>query len=277
MRVLIDTRGQTCNNYWCYVYPISDCLENGGRYYLPYYDITIGDYPNMLGNPYLKFPFYSERLNRKYGIRKYMDFLVHFFTNRFYQHATLFRKFPGTFIDGWATRLKPVPESALPEIRRIFTPSPVITTEMDALFSEVRRDGGKVIGIHIRRGDYKDWRGGKYYYSVEQYAGFCRTIADLFAGQDVTFFLASNEDIDISLFEGLKVFRHPAPSATYDLYGLSQCDRIAGPPSSFSRFAAFIGGRPIAFITDPGFKTPVFRTLKGYGVYSDGTPVEFEF
>ena len=48
------------------------------------------------------------------------------------------------------------------------------------------------LGVHVRRGDYKTWQGGKYYYSDEQYADVILRFASLHKDKDLTVFVCGN-------------------------------------------------------------------------------------
>ena len=93
----------------------------------------------------------------------------------------------------------------------------------------------------MRRGDYKNFQGGKWYYSDENYA---RWMKALVRNKEVQFVLFSNETINLSYFEeqGLNVIGMQG-SAIEDLCCLSMCDYIMGPPSTYSWWAAMYGNK----------------------------------
>ena len=97
------------------------------------------------------------------------------------------------------------------------------------------------VGIHMRRGDYKNFQGGKWYYSDENYARWMKVLVQ---NKDVQFVLFSNEVMNISYFEeqGLNVIGMQG-SAIEDLCCLSMCDYIMGPPSTYSWWAAMYGNK----------------------------------
>jgi len=106
-----------------------------------------------------------------------------------------------------------------------------------------------VIGIHIRRGDYVSWQSGVHFHSLEFYAEAIQRISEIFQGACL-FFLASSEPVPVRLFEGgnISIGGH---SVNEDFVGLSQCDYIVGPPSTFSDHAARIGGRSRVILSNP--------------------------
>ena len=121
----------------------------------------------------------------------------------------------------------------------------------------------KVIGIHIRRGDYKEWQDGKYYYSDLQYEKILNSTVDLFKQNqtEIQFIICSDEPINIH--GPLKKFAPLVSNGTEidDLCLLSLCDYIIGPPSTFSSWASFMGNVPLFHIdsesTNVNFKITI--------------------
>lgn len=101
----------------------------------------------------------------------------------------------------------------------------------------------KTVGVHIRLGDYRQWLGGKYAFSFEQYRKWCDQVCD-FSGRDTRFILASNEPVPLEVFTGLDVVLAPG-HPMLDLYALAGCDLIMGAPSTFSSWAAFQRNTPM--------------------------------
>ena len=103
-------------------------------------------------------------------------------------------------------------------------------------------------------------------------------VKKLYEGMRVGFFISSNEDFSLDIFEGCSCWRFgKEPSgAVLDLYTLSLCDRIIGPFSSYSRWASFIGEVPLCFaeskkqqFTEEGFSKIVdfFHFENGKEIY----------
>lgn len=277
MKLLFDNDGQTCNKFWSYIYPLCDSIENGTKYYVLFYDVTINNFPYLLHNKYISFPFYSNTLNSILGIDKYMKIIRRMFSNRIFNYHLLCDKFPSIFVDGWATRKEHITENLKEEIRRVFRPADSIVEAVNSFFYHARESSDIIVGVHIRRGDYNKWREGKYFYSFEQYLSLCLLLKKKFMGAKVTFFLSANEKIPESVFSIINSFSINQGGPAYDLYGLSICDYIIGPPSSFSRFAAFLGDVNISFITNFDELFFNFRKIDNYAFYQNGDQVEFDF
>ena len=72
----------------------------------------------------------------------------------------------------------------------------------------------------------------------------------LYKDKRVVFFIASNENVPKETFNEFEIIDGNMMCAAFDLYALSKCDRIIGPPSTFSRWASLMGNVPLYFIFD---------------------------
>jgi hypothetical protein len=106
------------------------------------------------------------------------------------------------------------------------------------------KDCDVIIGVAIRHGDYKTWQNGKYYLPAKTYQNWMEKAESLFAPKKVGFFIASDEEQDLSIFEKHNYFFrsvHPLEN----LYSLAKCDFLLSVPSSFAGWAHFIGETPL--------------------------------
>jgi hypothetical protein len=98
-----------------------------------------------------------------------------------------------------------------------------------------------VVGVHIRRGDYKKFCGGKYYFDDTVY----QRQMDLFAKEihstekrECVFILFSSEPTSFRSRDGMYV----STNEWYiDHVLMGKCDYLIGPPSSFTQWASYIG------------------------------------
>lgn len=120
-------------------------------------------------------------------------------------------------------------------------------------------DGGNAIrlGVHIRRGDYKTWNDGKFYYNDIVYASFIKKFMLMNNDKKVSVYISTNdpsvnEETYRKLCDDKKIFKLNGNPAE-DLFMLSECDYIIGPPSTFSLVGAMYKDRPIhwMFSSDP--------------------------
>ena len=147
------------------------------------------------------------------------------------------------------------------------------------------------LGMHVRRGDYRTWHNGCYFFTDEQYINLIRQFLSLHEGKRIQVFICGNDpELDedsyrqalaipdlripdlrsptrclsptrsLSTPPSIAPPRHRAtapPSLVFpkgnpgeDLYLLSQCDYLIGPPSTFTLVAAMYHDRPLCWVED---------------------------
>ena len=130
-----------------------------------------------------------------------------------------------------------------------FGPTPHDARMVDHYIEAARKQAKTLIGVHVRQGDYADFRGGKYLFSLEAYAAVMSELATQLPSGSL-FVVCTNGVLDPGVLTDIKWQQGPGGIAT-DLYALSRCDYILGPPSSYSRWAAFYGDVPLMVLEDP--------------------------
>lgn len=136
------------------------------------------------------------------------------------------------------------------KIRDYFKPLASYQRSVDYLISDLKKNCDILIGIAIRHGDYRQWKGGKYFYPLNSYVEFMQQLNILFADKKVTFLICSNEEQDTSAFEGFDFFFHHGHMIE-DLYLLAACDYLVSPPSTYGMWASFYGKVPFCMIVSP--------------------------
>ena len=69
--------------------------------------------------------------------------------------------------------------------------------------------------------------------------------------KQVRFLICTNETFDPVIFKGLNILYQQGNDILVDLYGLSCCDYLMGPPSTFSQWASFYGKVPLKLLYSP--------------------------
>jgi hypothetical protein len=133
------------------------------------------------------------------------------------------------------------------KIRAYFRPIEEYERASREAVERLRRGADIVVGVHIRHGDYRVWRGGEYYFPAARYAGWMQEFAAQFPGRKVAFFVCSDEPRSADEFPGLAVGLG-AGSPLGDLCALARCDYIFGPQSTFTQWASFYGNRPLLLL-----------------------------
>lgn len=150
------------------------------------------------------------------------------------------------------------------KIRDYFTPIEVHRSPVNSLICTARQSCQILIGIHIRQGDYADFMGGKYFYTVSQYIHLMEKVEALFPNQQVAFLICSNvqqKPEDFSSFNVTFATHH----LVEDLYSLAQCDYLMGTVSTYTMWASFYGKVPLYMIQDLD-QSPSIADFLNYGV-----------
>lgn len=113
------------------------------------------------------------------------------------------------------------------------------------------------LGIHVRRGDYKTWLDGNYYYTDNDFIHIIKDFINLFFENTVEIVIVSNtKDIQQKQYTSsiASDIYFLAGNPGEDLYALSLCDYIIGPPSTFSLMASFYNDTFLYWILDKNKK-----------------------
>jgi len=134
-------------------------------------------------------------------------------------------------------------------IRQFFMPTVNIQTKVENFMGKARQGSDLIVGVHIRRGDYAQFAGGKYFFSQEDYSRILQLVEINIAARKMRFIICSNERVNEELFKAVDFILAPG-HLVEDMYILSSCDLIIGPPSTYSTWAAFYGNKPIYQLTN---------------------------
>ena len=127
---------------------------------------------------------------------------------------------------------------------------PAIRAEAELAVGTVRTRSDVVVAVHIRHGDYASHLDGRFFYPLPTYVQLMRECQALLGPKRVAFLIFSNATFPPDAFAEFDATPGPGGLVS-DLHALSQCDRIIGPPSSYSSWAAFYGRVPIARVQHP--------------------------
>lgn len=108
-------------------------------------------------------------------------------------------------------------------------------------FNQINRKDFTLVGVHLRRGDYKNWLNGKYYFMDDVYEKYMDNLSDelINHSQKKPFFIIfSNEKINMVKKENMLISNN---EWYIDQMIMSKCDYLIGPPSTFTLWASYIG------------------------------------
>lgn len=161
---------------------------------------------------------------------------------------------PAVILAGWHIRGWQLLEKHQREVRQLLAFHPRYVTPATNFIESLRLRYRKLIGVLIRQDDYRRVRGGKHFFTTQQYAAWMRQAAEAF-GPDVAFVVASDEEQSRDAFQGLDVHFATGQAVgpghyVENLIELSLCDIIMTPASTFSTWAAFMGDVPLLPLFD---------------------------
>lgn len=249
MLIYVKHYGQLCNRLWAMVPVIAYVLQTNKKLYVLFAKRSYLDcFPNLKKSKIIRFA-----MSHDSSIPKSLEWRLALFSEKYNleikdDFSVVKRMGLISFVDGWkhGEDVSFVREQKM-NIVELFKPSDVVAR----IVSEAL-DGfdGITIGVHVRRGDYKDYLGGKYYFPDEVYNRIMNIIRKLFSGnKKIRFLICSNEPLEI-LHNNSDSFSIQGADGITDLYALSKCDYIIGPPSSYSQWASFIGDVPLCPLLD---------------------------
>jgi len=156
------------------------------------------------------------------------------------------------FVQGWQYRGNACLEKHKVKILNLFTPKKIYLEKLNAFFEQHFSNSEEIIiAVHIRRGDYRTFENGKYFYSIDQYQQLMNNVAELFTGSKIHFLVCSNETYTVSDFAGVNhTITFGLAHELLDMYSMARCHYIIGPPSTYTMWASFYGSTPLCMVHD---------------------------
>ena len=156
-------------------------------------------------------------------------------------------------VEGWYVQFPALFLKYKGDIVRLFAFHEDIRRKVDALLKPYA-DTVK-LGVHVRRGDYARWHGGRYLFTDEQYIRIILQFVAMENGRSVEVFVCGNDpQLDVEAYRralGSRV-HFPQGNPGEDLCLLSRMDALIGPPSTFSLVASMYRNTPLYWIKDAG-------------------------
>jgi hypothetical protein len=154
------------------------------------------------------------------------------------------------FVQGWRFRNGDNCARHRDAIRSYLTPWGHHLDRAQASLDPLRKRDRFVVGVHIRRTDFRTLWGGRFYFAHNQYQAVMGRVQALFGHRDVAFLICSDEAIPAEVFSQFEVI-YGTGQEIEDLYALANCDRLIGPQSTYSAWASYYGEVPRYRIFDP--------------------------
>lgn len=270
MIIINDKPGQLCNQLWSYAPFIANSLEYKNTFVTLYFEDNYHLFENLNRFNNIRFGWFRIGKIDIY-LRKVLLKFIRFvpatvlktlsinvdnanWRAEKWEDDLIYKKNNAVFLGAGAQRKNNLFLAKYHhEITQIFEPKKIYKQKVDSEFREQLEKFDIIVGVHIRRGDYKDFLGGIYYFDDKTYLKAMESIKNQLESKDqkVIFLLCSNEKIDLSFYNTLEVFQISEPNSISDLYALSACSFIIGPPSTYSMWASYYGKVSLKFMKNP--------------------------
>lgn len=153
---------------------------------------------------------------------------------------------------GWYARWYDLFLKYKPEIVALYAFDAAIEQHVGRLLQQ--SEGCVRLGVHIRRGDYQRWQGGRFFYSDEQYADVIGRVKTMLGSRRLHIYICGNDPhLNRSYYEQRfekDQVTFPDGNPGQDLCLFSHCDYLIGPPSTFTLVAAMYRDLPLYWIKD---------------------------
>lgn len=267
MIVIYEKPGRMANCIWLYAHFVAFSAEFGvpvsfpafgeyGRYFRSTSNSLMYNYPerksvlafSFLRNVYLKVISFFVKACQKLKLKPGFIEMVSLRNDNEMnleetQNVTLLSK-RVVLLKGWLYRADQLIAKHKSKILVHFEPAPEYQKNVDALIENCRKECELLVGVHLRREDYRTFLDGIYFYELSDYKAKMNEVQQLYKEKKVGFLICSNEQIESEGFEGLKIFKGN-DHIIEDMYSFAKCDLILGPPSTYSMWASFYGNVPL--------------------------------
>ena len=149
-------------------------------------------------------------------------------------------------VKGWRFRRENLTIKYHDQLKKIYKFEKNNFLKSNSIIDNIKKlkDSGKfIVGLHIRRNDYKLWNNGKYYFSDNFYSAIISDLKIKLISQNYDPFIIAVSDEKISPIIGVDSFANRNWKA--DQNTLQSCDLIIGPPSTFTMWASYISQIPL--------------------------------
>lgn len=233
--ILCGRNGDHCNRLFQSIHFHAFCLENDLCFWNP---TLLG----MLRQSGLISPRWGNICNT--ALRQISRVLQLFGINHCWQLEPTIRQ-RLQLVGGWSYRCNALTSRYRTTFQQVYRLRQKLNhAEADLLSSLqcAKASGAVVVGLHVRRGDYKDFKGGRYYFSNAVYAQIVTRLREYYAKRGSTcWVLVCSNDSDWPAC-GQNITSRGRWFADQML--LQECDLLIGPPSTFTLWASYIAEIP---------------------------------
>ena len=262
--------GQLCNRIWSYLLLIAHSIHFNEHIFILDFNEYLSLFPNLSTFPNVHF---VESKKLKSIIRIITKIFKTAINNKdidIYKRCFFFSG------EGWKYRSETLYlRKYKKKLLQLFAPQESVIKKCESFLLPLKRDR-IIVGVHIRRKDYCSFYDGAYYFENDVYKHYMEKVhteLSIKFDKEINYLICTDEDINLNDFKPFNCMQISNGSNMHDLYGLSLCDYIIGPPSTFSMWASFYGNVPIKIINNPGlnFSIDQCKIITAVDRFNDGS------
>lgn len=261
--ILNHNLGRLANQLWQYASVYAYALENGYEVE----NLAFFEYRKYFPNlPPSRFSSLLEplnaffcRLSPKYG--RYAGYALLAPYTKILQSLVSKKS---QYINEWTFRYPKGLTAHREEIKKLFAPDTVIMESVKGEISILRKKFKRIIGVHIRRGDYQSSNWKRLLFTDREVDHMLSQYLEFAGGKtnEICFLICSDGKTDPDAY-GNKNLVISKGSPVEDLCKLSLTDAIIGSDSTFGAFASFYGNIPYIVFKD-AIDWSYYKDKKGY-------------
>ena len=239
MIILVSAVGNHSNRLFQTIHFEAFAKEN----HLRYLNLTFNDISYIYNRKGIKsrriFAFVVKKTLKYFSVYNFTEDL----NNKHYPEYHLLKK-NIVLVGGWNFRVDNLTLKYKDYFRDIYSVAPEILFKymstdkfnVSSILNKIH-EFDIVVGVHIRRGDYKEWLGGVHYYEDEVFVQAMNKTKKIFFDKKILFVLFSNEHLNFPLDDEIIISNN---EWFIDHHIMSLCDYLIGPPSTFTMWASYI-------------------------------------
>lgn len=253
MVVLVRSYGNHSNRLFQNLHIESFCIDNN----IPFFNATLFDMAWLFAFPYkyyfailtvliFKIANIFQLTNCKFI--PYVEFTDVGQLETYKQHL-LRGRVKLVFVGGWEFRVYELVSKHSKILREKY--SVRRSNKEFFVVSDKLKEYETVLGVHIRRNDYKLWQSGKYAFDDSVYNRFIQNFIRLQNGKRILVLFFSDEKLNMSSLCCPVDYLILKNKYYIDYQLMGKCNYLIGPPSTFTIWASFCYGVPYLHIENP--------------------------
>ena len=163
------------------------------------------------------------------------------------QELDLIKKNKIIIINAWDIRCPNSLKMVGQTVKNLLQPASSYLKKANSFVTHLKNSYNCLVGIHVRRGDYKTYLGGKHFHSWETYQKWILEVKKVLEKKgfnNVGIILCSDDIPPPKILNNSAIHFTEQNHFMIDLYTLILCDYIIGPPSSFGTWISWYGNVP---------------------------------